>query len=795
MEISNQVPPAQTVAPAVQVQTTQISLSEVFQTTLHNWKWIVVSVVVCVGLAVLYIARTPNVYTRSAAIEIKDENNGAANSAMATFADMGLTTGNTNLYNEMAYFQSPDLMEKVVKRLKLDISYTTRKGLKNQPLYGASLPINVSFPTMVESKTASVRVLVAPGGKITLEDLRMDGEDYPFDMKAPVPFGTKISTPIGVVVVDKTPYYDPSEDYDIRVSRNSLKGAVAAWTSRLEVKEQKNDGTVIDLSITDASAQKAEDVLNALIEAYNEQWILDKNQIAVSTSNFINERLGVIENELGTVDQDISSYKSAHMIPDVAQTAAMYVTENQETSQKLIELGNRLQMTRYLREHLMKDARNDHVLPANTGIENSSIEKLIADYNQLVLQRNSLVANSSESNPLVTDIDARLGSMRTSIVASIDNQIKALSTDIANLRGSQGALSARIAASPTQAKYLLSVERQQKVKESLYLYLLQKREENELNQAFTAYNTRIITRPTGLPRPTGPQRGKILGLAFILGLLIPFGVEYVKAINNTKVRGRKDLKNVTAPFLGELPVVKVKRGENKDHMMVVRPANRNVINEAFRVVRTNLNFMLQGDQGLPGARRIMITSFNPGSGKTFITLNLGMSLAIRGAKVLVIDCDLRRGSAGEFVGAPKEGLAQYLSGHVKDINDVIVKYTEDQNLFVIPAGKLPPNPTELIENGRLEKAVDELSKEYDFIFFDCPPMEMIGDARIINSMVERTIVVVRAGVFERSMIPDLEKLYQEKKYRNVAILLNGCSGVGAYRYAYGYASGKNYYHK
>ncbi|MDE7160273.1 MAG: polysaccharide biosynthesis tyrosine autokinase [Muribaculaceae bacterium] len=795
MEINNQVPPVVSVAPSTQVQTTQISLMEVFQTTLSHWKWIVFSVVVCLCLAVLYLARTPNVYTRSAAIEIKDENNGATNSAMATFADMGLTTGNTNLYNEMAYFQSPDLMEKVVKRLKLDISYSTRKGLKQQPLYGATLPINVSFPTMVESKSATVEVHVAPGGKITLSDLKMDGEKYEYTMSKPVAFGTKISTPIGVVVVDKTPYYDPDEDYNIRVNRSSLKGAVATWTGRLEVKEQKNDGTVIDLSITDASAQKAEDVLNALIEAYNEQWILDKNQIAVSTSNFINERLGVIENELGTVDQDISSYKSAHMIPDVAQTAAMYVTENQETSQKLVELGNRLQMTRYLREHLMKDARNDHVLPANTGIENTSIEKLIADYNQLVLQRNSLVANSSETNPLVTDIDARLGSMRTSIVASIDNQIKALSTDISNLRGSQGALSARIAASPTQAKYLLSVERQQKVKESLYLYLLQKREENELNQAFTAYNTRIITRPTGVPQPTGPQRTKILGLAFIVGLLIPFGVEYVKAINNTKVRGRKDLKNVTAPFLGELPVVKVKRGENKDTMMVVQPANRNVINEAFRVVRTNLNFMLQGDKELPGARRIMITSFNPGSGKTFITLNLGMSLAIRGAKVLVIDCDLRRGSAGAFVGSPKVGLTQYLSGQVKDINEVVMKFNEDQSLYVIPAGKLPPNPTELIENGRLDKAVQELSAEYDYIFFDCPPMEMIGDARIINTLTERTIVVVRAGVFERSMIPEIEKIYQEKKYRNVAVLLNGCSGVGAYRYAYGYSQGKNYYHK
>lgn len=769
----------------------QVSLSEVVRTTLTHWQWIALSVVICVGLAALYLAMTPNVYTRTAALEIKDDESGATSSALAAFADMGLSSGNTNMYNEMAYLESPDLMKKVVKRLKLDIAYTMREGLKNQPLYGATLPVTVSFPTLLESNAANVKVHVAPGGKITLSNLKLDKEKYDFDMKKPVGFGTPVKTPIGVIIVDKTPYYDPEEDYDINVSRATLQGAVAAWTKKLSVTEQKKDATVIDLTIADASAQKAEDILNALIDAYNEQWVVDKNQIAVATSNFINERLAVIESELGTVDQDIASYKKDNMIPDVVQTAQLYLTENQETAQQLLALNNQLQMTRYLREYMLKHAANDKVLPANSGIENLTLEKQIADYNTQVLQRNTLAANSSVSNPVISDLDAALGSMRNAILSSIDNQIKALSTDISNLQGSQGRLSARIADSPTQAKYLLSVERQQKVKESLYLYLLQKREENELNQAFTAYNTRIITSPTGLPKPTSPRKAALLALAFVFGCFIPFGYNYVALANNTRVRSRNDLKSMSAPFLGELPSAGGRRKDNGPRMMV-QSGNRNLINEAFRVVRTNLNFVIGEDKEKPGARTIMVTSFNPGSGKSFITMNLGMALAVRGNRVLVMDCDLRRGTSGEYLGNLKEGLSQFLAGKIKNIDDVIHQWPDQPNLSVIPAGVLPPNPTELVENGRLNKVVDELKSRYDYILFDCPPMDMVGDAKLISKLVERTIVVVRAGLFERSMIPELEKLYSSRQFPGMVVLLNDVKAA-AFHSGYGSYGNKNYY--
>ncbi len=775
-----------------------VSLKDVFMTGLHKWKWIVGSVVVCVGLGGLYLARTPSKYTATAAVEIKDDDaNSSMNSALSAFADMGLGTANANLYNEMAYFQSPDLMESVVKTLDLTTTYHLKEGLKTVIPYGKKVPVTVTFLDNPEKLNGSFK-LVVKDGMVELSKFRIkkDKLDYESPRFA---INSKVKTPFGWILVQPGPAYEPGESYNMRVAKSTVEGSAATWSERLKVSEQNKDGTVIDLTLVDQSPERARDILASLINAYNENWILDKNQVAVSTSNFINDRLLVIEDELGDVDSDISSYKSENMVPDVATTAALYLTENQELNKQLLDINNQLQMARFLRDHLAANPRVDQALPANLGLVNQSIDALLAKYNDLLIQRNSIIMNSSESNPLVMDIDQRLKSLRSSLLGALDNSIRTLSTDMKNLEGKQGTVNRKIAASPSQAKYLLSVERQQKVKESLYLYLLQKREENELTQAFTAYNTRIIARPAVDTDATSPRKGMILGAAFLLGLLIPFGVVYVQEISNTKVRSRDDLSKLTLPFIGEIPTIKVPKGENKDAMMVVKPGERNGINEAFRVIRTNLSFLHSEDKG--EAEVIMITSFNPGSGKTFITMNLAESLAIRGSKVLVIDADLRRGSTSVYINSPKSGLAQYLSGKVTDLDSIIKPTDYSSNLFVIPAGNVPPNPTELIENGRLNEVVERLKKEYDYIFLDCPPIGIVADARIIEQMCTRTIFVIRAGLFDRAMIPELEKLYQEKTYTNLVMMLNGSYSGGGYGYGkyhyggYGYGSygGKNYY--
>ncbi|MDE7147742.1 MAG: polysaccharide biosynthesis tyrosine autokinase, partial [Duncaniella sp.] len=373
-----------------------------------------------------------------------------------------------------------------------------------------------------------------------------------------------------------------------------------------------------------------------------------------------------------------------------------------------------------------------------------------------------------------------------------------LNMQISSLQGSQASTTSKIASNPSQAKYLLSVERQQKVKESLYLFLLQKREENELSQAFTAYNTKIVERPGGSSLPTFPNKRNVLMVSFLLGLAIPFGIIYFKESNNTKVRGRKDVEHLAVPFLGELP----QHGHDKKNVadeantIVVEGGKRDIINEAFRVLRTNVEFMCNSSEG---NKVIAMTSFNPGSGKSFVSMNLGMAIALKGKKVLIVDGDMRHGSTSAYMGSPARGLADYLSGAVADVDPLIVKTPECQNLQVLPIGSIPPNPTELLESPRFGELIGELKARFDYVIIDCPPIEVVADAQIIDKFADRTFFVIRAGLFERSMLPELDRLYEEKKYRNMSFILNGSRNdqgrygySHTYRYGYGYGYGYGY---
>lgn len=567
-----------------------------------------------------------------------------------------------------------------------------------------------------------------------------------------------------------------------------------SYTQKLRAELGNEDATIINLSIDDASVQKAEDILNTLIEVYNEKWIQDKNQIAVSTSRFIGERLGVIENELGHVDENISNYKSEHLLPDVQAASSLYMSQSAENKKEIQTLTNQLATAQFIRRELGGKEMNQP-LPTNSGIANVNIESQIGEYNKMVLDRNRLIANSSEKNPLVKDLGNSMQSMKRTILQSVDNLIVSLNTQIRSIRQQEATTTQQLASNPSQAKYLLSVERQQKVKEGLYLYLLQKREENELSQAFTAYNTRMITAPRGSALPTAPNKKNILLVALALGLLVPAVIIFMQENMNTKVRGKKDLENLSVPYLGEIPLYfrnKKKKNKFSEYAIVVEEGNRNIINEAFRVLRSNVDFMKSKNT----EQKVFIeTSFNPGSGKSFLSMNIAMSFAIKGKKVLVIDGDLRHGTVSAYVGSPKKGLSDYLGNKEVVWNELLVIDKKYPNLHIIPVGTIPPNPTELLEDGSLATLMQDLRDEYDYIFIDCPPIDIVADTQIIEQYADRTLFVVRAGLLDRSLLPELESIYQEKRFKNLSVILNGTESTGGrYGYRYGYHNGYDSYY-
>lgn len=773
-----------------------IRIQDLWSMFVPKWYWFAISLFITLTIAVLYLLSTPPIYTRTATILVKDNSKSSSStSAMNDFSDLGIFKSNTNINNELLTLKSPTLMTEVVNRLGLNETFTIRKGLKNVDLYKVS-PVTITFCDKIEVPL-SFTIKFSSKEAFAISELEISGEDIGETLSAQM--GDSIQTSAGIMIVSPTQEFtDAFIGTSIRYVRGSVRAAVDTYSNALVAELGNEDATIINLSINDTSIRKAEDILNTLIEVYNENWIRDKNQIAVSTSQFISDRLGVIESELGHVDENISSYKSEHLLPDVQAASSLYMAQSAENNKELSTLNNQLSTAQYIRREL-NTKQLDQTLPANSGIVSANIETQISEYNNLVLDRNRLIANSSEKNPLVKNMASSLQSMQRTIIQSVDNLIVSLNTQIRSLRRQEEATTNRLASNPNQAKYLLSVERQQKVKEELYLYLLQKREENELSQAFTAYNTRLITAPRGSMFPTAPRKMNILLVAFAVGLLVPAVGIFMKENMNTKVRGRKDLENLSIPFIGEIPQysgTKKKWWEFKHRKrqdmktIVVNEGNRNIINEAFRVLRSNMDFMASKDNN---QHVFVLTSFNPGSGKSFLAINIAISFAIKKKKILVIDGDLRHRTVSSYVDSPNKGLSDYLNNQIEDWKEIIVSYKGYTNLHILPIGTIPPNPTELLEDSKLSMLIEALRPEYDYIFIDCPPVDIVADAQIIEKWADRTIFVVRSGLLDRSMLSELENMYTGKRFKNLSMILNGTESTGGrygyrYGYHYGYAS-------
>lgn len=796
-----------------------LSITDMLMICLRHWPWFILSIIICMSLATLHLLRTPKTYSRTASILVKTTGGEKSNDILM-MEELGVNNITSHIYDEIAAIHSPAVILELVKRLHLELSYSRPGIFRDEPLYAETLPVEVEFHNLDDNATATFKITLDGDSTATISDINLRGT--PITQTCRLRIGEKSVSPFDSMTIKPTLYYQKEMRGDILVQRTSLTAAAQIYGSKISASQQEDTKSIIDIRCVDNSIARADNILRTIVNIYGEQWVKNRNQISVSTNEFIKERLAVIEEELGDVDEDIASYKSTNAMPDVGAVAGQAMAQQSAADQERQTLSNQLYMVRYVRNYVNDPSHDKQLLPAGSGIGNSAIEAQIASYNEKLLQRNNLVANSSEQNPLVIDLDITLENLRAAIINSLDNAQTTLNAQLSSVQNIHNQATGRLSANPQQANHLLSIERQQKVKESLYLFLLQKREENELSQAFTAYNTRTIAEPWGSSAPISPDRNRILLIAFVIALAVPASWFILRENMNTKVRGRKDLENLTIPYVGELPLWKAKKGEDIDSSchFVVRQHSRDITNEAYRVVRTNLEFMTNQEKK---CKVIMLTSFNPGSGKTFITANLGATFAIRDSRVICIDLDLRRGSLSEFAGKPKKGLTSYLSGQTDTYKDLIVhqpitRTTSDassasdspsgtdgasassapspKTLDILPIGKIPPNPTELLYSPKLKAMVNELREHYDYIFVDCPPVEIVADATIISHESDVTLFVVRAGLLERAMLPELQKNYEDKKYNNMAMLLNGTDAEHHYGYRrYGYGYGRYGYGK
>ena len=772
-------------------ESSAFSLYDIVRLMLSNWYWFVISVILCLGCAYLYLASTEKVYNRTATILVKDSRKGG-DTDLATFSELAGFSARRNVDNEIYILQSRRLMEQVVRQLNLTMNYSTRRGLRMATLYKES-PIEVQFINGNDFESASFEVKLLEGNRASISEFmnkkialgEIEGEDTVVEAV----LGDTINTPVGAICINPTFYL--TEEYQgktIKVGKSSLNSATSSYRKAVQSSVVNKLSSIISLSMRDVVPQRAEDVINTLIAVYNGDAMEDKRAVAKQTASFIDSRLAVISQELGNVDKEIEQFKRKNDIFDLSTEAQRMLSESSKYKSEGLAIENQVAMAKYLCEFLNDKEQENALIPATAGMLNAGIASQISQYNTMLLTRDKLRAEGSENNPTLQNLNKALAANREAIIASLNSHIEALQIQSDALRKEERYANTRIQSASSKEKEILGSIRQQKVKEELYLYLLQKREENELAVEVVEPNSRIVDSAFGSPLPVYPKSFMILAVALIFGLGILFAILYLMEVLDTSIRGRKDIEERTSiPFLGEIPLY---TGAT-NHGIAVRENGRDSVSEAFRILRTNMNFMNVNDKE---QKVIMVTSSNPHAGKTFVSVNLALTMAMAGKKTLLVDMDLRRRSLTKVMGhgSDTKGVTSFLSGSTKNIQDLILPTRTNANLHVLYAGVQPPNPAEMLLSERLDELMKELRKEYDYIILDSVPALVVADAMITDRLCDLSLYVVREGLLDRRQLPDIDRFYREKKFHNMTLVLNGAS-MKSSNFGYGYGYGYDYY--
>ena len=769
----------------------------VFQ-CLKKWPLFLISLTLCMCYAFYHLYTAQPQYTRETQLLIKEESKNNKVSVSDLTEDLGTFSGNTNVNNELSRIQSPTLIGNVVKKLHLDMEYKRISSFgKKRVIYGVENPIRVEILGLDENEVCdfditldsaamvayarkdmnevesndSTKVNKSQSGetnkpKFTILNIKYGNNEIEDVKEGKLETSMILYKKLRVLVTYNSEYKNYGKDRsensfpeNIHVSRFGVVKGVEYFKQKLQVTLVDKKSSILNLSYSDADAKRAEDVLMALIEAYNENLLEGKNKIALSTSQFINDRLALIERELGNVDENISTYKSRSLTPDVDEVARLHLDKASKAQDKVSELDAQLAMLEYIRDFIANN-HEKQFLPAVTNITNSVIEKNIEEYNSLLLKRNDLVSNSSVRNPMVVSYDKNLADMERSILVSIDSQIDAIDSQIINLRKTEASSKAKIASSPTQTKYLLGVERQQKVKETLYLFLLQKREENELSQAYSAYNNQIISQPNGKLEATSPIKRNIIVVAFLLGLLIPAGLIFVWESIKGKIDKLSELSDLPVQLLGELPY--------KEDKIVVGADKQNEENSAFRDLRTNLESASEGDD----MKAIMLTDLHPKSGKSYVAANLAKVFALKQKRVALINFDEDDKIIASLLDKKENGVYDYLSEKNPSWEDYIHQSKNNENLFVMPAGSLPTNPSDLLNENKLETLFSFMKSGFDIVVVNCPSSIKESSTVLIGKFMDKSIFVFNTETSNVKTVSLLSNIAEEEKYKGISVVLN-----------------------
>jgi len=760
-----------------------LNIREQFDKYFIHWKWFLLSIIICFIVALLYLRYTVPQYSASATILVKDERKGGIQSELSAFSELGFVKNvKNNVDNEIEIIKSRNIINQAVKSLNLNVEYFAEGRVKSVELYDES-PIEVRFFEQNDSfynKNFSYEVIYLSANHFELKK-------YQGKSLGKFNFGSIVNLPEAKLVVTKKPFitkYITKEDYKIIVKVNKLANVVQKYRSKINITPLSKNSSVVELSMNDPVADKAEDLLDAVIENYNKDAIEDKKYVSLNTQKFINDRLKYITEELGDVEKQGENFKTNNRITEITADAELYIQNSALFEKSLIETETQIRIIQSMIAYL-NSSPTDEIIPSNIIPQDNNASIMINDFNEVVIKRNRVLGSGTPKNQRVIDLNAEIDEKRRNIKESLARLLETYKIKREDLQKQDKSLNNKISKIPNQSRELTSIGRQQQIKESLYLYLLQKREEIGISLAVAAPNAKLIDSALATSSPVSPNRNFVLLGAIIAGLLIPFLILFVLDLLDTKIKNRQDIESKTnIPFLGDIP-----KSETQDEL--INASSRSSSAEAIRIVRTNLEFMLNN---VPAdkAKTIFVTSTLPKEGKTFVALNLASTIALSNKKVLLIGLDIRNPKIDKYVNIPSKGLTNYLAKANQDVKDFIVKIDNFDNFYILPSGVIPPNPVDLLMSDKIGELFEKFKSEYDYIIVDTAPVSLVTDTLLVAKYADLFIYVMRANYLDKRLIKVADSFYQEKKLPNMAVLLNDTVWRKTYGYGYGYAYGYGY---
>lgn len=779
-----------------------MNIYEIISKYFMYWPWIVISMIICVCATYLYTRTVTPVYNIKSLLLIKEQDSrsssmSSANGAIAALQDLGGFSMTNNFDNELEVLRSHTLVSKVVTDLNLYISTVKKNKFSHDTPFYKNSPVNV-FITPEEAEKLEAPVVIdmkyINSKKIHVELIYLKNRNENIIRKEVNELPTVIPTPVGVFTLSENPELvndsideDNNEEIRLLTTIYQPSTAASAYTGNLVVEATSKTTTIAILSVNDTSKDRGIDFINCLVSNYNKDANDEKNEVAQKSAEFIEDRINIINNELGTTENKLAAFKQKLGLTDLETNAKIALEQNTKYEQQRIENETQISLVNFLNNYINNPVNDNEVIPANVGLQDANLTSVIDQYNTLIIERKRLLRTSSESNPAIVNLNTGIEAIRNSVKTTVLSVLEGLQIAKKDLEKQSRRLETRINDAPQQEKEFLTISRQQEIKATLYIMLLQKREENAMTLAATANNGRIIEKPLASKVPVYPRKKVSLFIALIFGFFVPIGYINFKNILKFKIENKSDVQSLTnAPIIGILP--KCQTDKSQDYITIKENEN-NILEEMFRNLRTNLLFMLNENEKV-----VLVTSTIPGEGKSFVSSNIAISLAYLGKKTVIVGLDIRKPRLSKVfkINRKSFGITNYLNNPSEvEISDIITNSGISNNLDVIPGGIVPPNPTELLARKALDNIIDKLKETYDYVIIDTAPVGMVTDTATISRVADVCVYVCRANKTPKMAFKYINELISDKRFPKIATVLNNVNISKHKNYGYGYGYGYN----